>query len=185
MESVLIRPFCRTDDTELNELIARCRLYTYPSNQHGVTISRLKQVTHILPLVNNDYQMLPPRHYFNNGYCDGKYVAVSPEGAILGGVKSIEFEKEVGKIVSLYVDPSYKGCGIGRQLMSIALEQLRNKRSVILEVVSYTFAVKFYEKFGFKIVSESNYNSEVFDETTKKFSTLKLPTYLMEKTMML
>lgn len=59
----------------------------------------------------------------------------------------------VGLIISLAVDNKWRGKGIGKKLLEVALQQLSNKvNRVELQVrVSNESALRFYLNFGFKI----------------------------------
>ncbi len=90
------------------------------------------------------------------------------ENAVRGGLSEIFFAEDCGKVVGfckidfaegsgkldyLAVLPSYRGKGIGDMLMQKALSRFDEMKikSIEIKVVAGNSAVKFYEKYGFKI----------------------------------
>ncbi|HID90944.1 TPA: ribosomal-protein-alanine N-acetyltransferase [Candidatus Bathyarchaeota archaeon] len=91
--------------------------------------------------------------YYRFASPDGFLVA-EVEGKVVGYViASTPPLMSEGKLVSIAVDPSYRGAGIGGELMRRAIEHLREagRKRVSLEVrESNVAAIKFYEGFGFR-----------------------------------
>jgi len=83
---------------------------------------------------------------------DKSYYSAKVDGIVVGfstGNKGSELN-EVGAI---YIYPQYQGMGIGKLLMNKVLDEFNPQIKTKLNVVKYNErAIKFYEKFGFKIV---------------------------------
>ncbi|WP_297489198.1 ribosomal protein S18-alanine N-acetyltransferase [Thermococcus sp.] len=76
-------------------------------------------------------------------------------GRIIGYIMAYMRPDLEGHIMSIAVDPNYRGKGIGSALLTEAIERLikRGARYVGLEVrTSNTRAIKLYERFGFRKV---------------------------------
>ncbi len=80
------------------------------------------------------------------------------DGKIVGYVCGVVRKDGYGHIVSICVDPNYRGRGIGRRLMEEIERVFRELFDICryrLEVrVSNVPAIKLYEKLGFKIVKK-------------------------------
>ena len=71
-------------------------------------------------------------------------------------------EPDVGEVYALYVLPEYHGTGVGRQLMDAALEKLAAYPNICLWAVKGNGrAVRFYEKYGFRLTGEEVYRQSV------------------------
>jgi ribosomal protein S18 acetylase RimI-like enzyme len=83
-------------------------------------------------------------------------------GEIVGygrAVKGVDFNE----IVTLYLLPKWQGRGIGSRLMRQELDWLGEEKDVVLGVVLYNAkAIRFYEKFGFKLRGEVGHTEPTF-----------------------
>ena len=71
-------------------------------------------------------------------------------------------EPDVGEVYALYVLPEYHGTGVGRQLMDAALEALAAYPRICLWAVKGNGrAVRFYEKYGFRLTGEEVYRQSI------------------------
>ena len=71
-------------------------------------------------------------------------------------------EPAVGEVYALYVLPEYHGTGVGRQLMDAALEKLAAYPNICLWAVKGNGrAVRFYEKYGFRLTGEEVYRQSI------------------------
>ena len=71
-------------------------------------------------------------------------------------------EPDVGEVYALYVLPEYHGTGVGRQLMDAALEKLAAYPNICLWAVKGNGrAVRFYEKYGFRLTGEEVYRQSI------------------------
>lgn len=77
------------------------------------------------------------------------------EGELIVGVIKIDFNDDKGVIDYFVILKEYQGKGYGKALMDKALETFNEKniKDIELHVVYGNDAVKFYEKYGFKIQS--------------------------------
>jgi GNAT superfamily N-acetyltransferase len=83
----------------------------------------------------------------NNG---NRKILVAKEANLLIGFCISEKCLENNKLKALYVLPEYQGHGVGKRLISEALNWLGNYKDIILGVVKYNHkAINFYKKFGF------------------------------------
>ena len=72
------------------------------------------------------------------------------DGKIVGFSGAMH-EDAQDRITAIYVLPDNHKKGVGSSLMNAALDFLKSKRPIVVEVVSYNEkAIRFYEKFGFK-----------------------------------
>ncbi len=81
------------------------------------------------------------------------FLVAEHNGRVVGYVMGYLRPDLEGHIMSIAVDPSYRGNGIGSALLTEVIERLINKgaRYIGLEVrVSNEKAIKLYERFGFK-----------------------------------
>ena len=71
-------------------------------------------------------------------------------------------EPDMGEVYALYVLPEYHGTGVGRQLMDAALEALAAYPKICLWAVKGNGrAVRFYEKYGFRLTGEEVYRQSI------------------------
>lgn len=81
---------------------------------------------------------------------------------IVGYGRAVRGEK-INKIATLYILPEWQRKGIGSKLLLQLLDWLRNDRDVMLGVVGYnTKAIRFYEKFGFKLGKKISHDEPTF-----------------------
>ena len=103
-------------------------------------------------------------YYENFGSGEADYCIVAEDGGRVVGAVWTRIMNDYGHIdddtpsfaISLYKE--YRGNGIGTRLMLRMLELLRNKgfRKTSLAVQKANYAVRMYEKVGFKVVSENS-----------------------------
>ncbi len=77
-------------------------------------------------------------------------------GKVVGYIAVMDLDRETSKIVSFAVKKEFRGRGIGKRLLSTAIERCRErgKKKVLLEVrVSNYVAQRLYKKMGFEIVN--------------------------------
>ena len=73
-----------------------------------------------------------------------------PDGEIVGtvGFRSVE---QVSYVIAMYVRPNWQRRGLGKGLLTAALRRLPIDRNVVVNAMaSSTWALVFYEKYGFK-----------------------------------
>ena len=100
-------------------------------------------------------------------YCDD-----IPCGACCIGVSRDSDLPESGEIVAIYLLEEYWGCGIGKILMKVALEEIRAmgfERALLWVLERNARARRFYEKCGLSLDGESK-NSGLGEETEIRYS---------------
>jgi len=83
------------------------------------------------------------------------FLVAEDRGRVVGYVSAVIRRDGTGHVVSICVDPDYRGRGIGKALMNEILKKLRESGvcRVRLEVrVSNEVARRLYERLGFKVV---------------------------------
>jgi ribosomal protein S18 acetylase RimI-like enzyme len=87
------------------------------------------------------------------------WVAVNPTGRFVGMIVAADLEGTV-HLFSMWVDPEFRGVGIGGRLLDAALTWIRNShpgRTVLLEVnPRQVAAVRLYESRGFHLTGGSS-----------------------------
>lgn len=86
-----------------------------------------------------------PNYFLISEYC----------GKVVGYVTAVIDRDGYGHIMSIAVDPEFRGLGIGRALMEAVESKLRYDgiKGVRLEVaVNNSIAIKLYERLGYKLV---------------------------------
>ncbi|TPI11725.1 GNAT family N-acetyltransferase [Mesorhizobium sp. B4-1-1] len=89
---------------------------------------------------------------FNNS-ADAKFLIARWEHVPAGSLAFGSFDELCGEMQHFYVDASFRGLGIGRQLMQSALTEIAqgSRRRVLIHTTPYmTHAVAIYEEFGFR-----------------------------------
>jgi ribosomal protein S18 acetylase RimI-like enzyme len=139
------------DAEEIFELLKRTWLNTYVNAEYNITKEDILSIftnekkSATLAKMKTLYEAL--KNDFHNSE---KIDWIAREGNEIIGVMRIK-NNIPGEIVMLYVKPSMQGKGVGRKLMNRALEDLDN-REILLKVAKYnTKAIRFYEKYGFRI----------------------------------
>ncbi len=81
----------------------------------------------------------------------GTYFVMEDKGKIIGcGGYHFEGDKTTGRLSWDFFDPTYKGRGLGRQMISHCLEEIRNNKKLRkISVWTSQLAYPFYAKFGF------------------------------------
>jgi ribosomal protein S18 acetylase RimI-like enzyme len=123
-------------------------LATYPNKQYNIIKEDI-----LTKDFNSPEKVLRWRKSFADpGECH--FYTVLVDGKIVGcGIgRYMDDWNEVGAI---YVLPKYQGQGIGRMIMTKNFELFDFNKITKVNVVSYNEnAIKFYEKFGFRITDE-------------------------------
>lgn len=94
------------------------------------------------------------------------WVARESEGVV--GYSQGRKGENFNEILGLYVLPEYQGKGLGRGLMSRAMEWLGDEKPVLLSAASYSLsAIELYKKFGFEITGEDENSGPDFASGAK------------------
>lgn len=98
-------------------------------------------------------------------YSDPKFhIWVAESGGKVVGFCSAVKEREVNRIMAIYVLPNYQSRGIGKSLMIKAFDWLGDSKDISVNVVRYNDnAIRFYERMGF----EKTDREGVFDDIAR------------------
>jgi ribosomal protein S18 acetylase RimI-like enzyme len=119
-------------------------LRTYPHEELGISVADIEQMVNAKEI--GAVEVWSSR--ITGDAAAATWVARFDNSVI--GFVSARKDPGTNAITALYVDPEYQGKGIGKTLMSAALDWLGNGRSVRLNVVRYNEkAIQFYSSFGF------------------------------------
>jgi ribosomal protein S18 acetylase RimI-like enzyme len=76
--------------------------------------------------------------------------------------------KHIARIVGFYVNPNYRGLGVGRKLMEQALDRIRENKDILKVQLMVNpkqeAAVALYKKLGFDVVGELKKELKVGEE---------------------
>ena len=143
MQKILIRPIQQADNAAIASIIRRS-LEEFGANHPG-TVYYDDSTDHLFEL----FQSTPGSAYF----------IAEKEGEILGGAGIFPTEglpEATCELVKMYLSPSARGLGLGRQMINHCLETAKESgyTSVYLETMpELKKAVSVYEKFGFSFLS--------------------------------
>ncbi|ASJ02160.1 ribosomal-protein-alanine N-acetyltransferase RimI [Thermococcus profundus] len=123
----------------------------------GIRPARLFDIPEVMRIERASFREQYPRGIFltfleNN---PDTFLVAEYNGRIIGYVMGYLRPDLEGHIMSIAVDPEYRGNGIGSALLREVIERLINRgaRYIGLEVrVSNEKAIKLYERFGFRKV---------------------------------
>lgn len=77
---------------------------------------------------------------------------IAKSGSNIIGYATAKKYKRLNYLGSMYILPEYQGLGLGKRLMVKTLKWFGGQKNIRLGVASYNIkAIKFYEKYGFKI----------------------------------
>ena len=93
-----------------------------------------------------------------NEFNDGVHMFGYHLNEKLIGVIGIQNLKDVTLIRHAYILTSFQGKGIGRKLIKFLLKKNQNSRLLVGTWKDATWAIKFYQKFGFTVKSSDEKN---------------------------
>jgi putative acetyltransferase len=149
MQNILIRPIQQADNAAIANIIRRS-LEEFGANHPG-TVYYDESTDHLFEL----FQSITGSAYF----------IAEKEGQILGGAGIFPTEglpEATCELVKMYLSPSARGLGLGRQMINHCLETAKDSgyTSVYLETMpELKKAVSVYEKFGFEYLQKPMGNS--------------------------
>jgi len=113
-----------------------------------------EQIDYMLDLMYSESSL---RNQMNDNCC---FIIVNDNAKPVGFASYQQLESKIYKLQKLYVLPLVQGKGAGRHMMEYILHDLKNKKgnSIQLQVNRYNNAKKFYEKLGFKIIGEADFD---------------------------
>jgi len=89
-------------------------------------------------------------------------VFVDSTGKVLGCCGLSIMWRDLGEIRSLAVDPNHVGSGIGRQMVTHAINEAR--ASGLRQVFALTYESPFFERLGFSVVPKSQLPHKVWTD---------------------
>lgn len=114
--------------------------------------------------VENLFNAFTPRAILNYANQSHLYVAINLKGQICGtGTLAGNLVKGV------FVDVKLIGTGIGRQIMTFLEKKAEEKGEKSIYLNSSKFAVKFYEKIGYKRINHVNSRVRHMTKMEKRF----------------
>ncbi len=90
------------------------------------------------------------------------FVVAELNGDIVGCGSLTRLGQELVEIRSLGITEKYKGLGIGTKLVDYLIEEARQQK--IPKVMALTYAVPFFEKNGFRVVSMDIFPEKVWKD---------------------
>lgn len=90
------------------------------------------------------------QHYFS---CGGDFAVLLDGVRVIGTVALANQGAGNCELRKMYLDPAYRGCGLGKQLMEHALQRARELgfgRMTLETATVLKEAVKLYEQYGFR-----------------------------------
>lgn len=149
-----IREATLADAEATRRMQAESWLATYPSDEHGISRRYIQAYT--------DAWLTPEALAQTNQYMTKvledreRFYRVAEDSAGIAGFIHVTPKDDGTKELSaIYTRPDTLGSGLGRQLMEQALEWVGDT-PVSLEVAVYNSrAIRFYEKYGFEIVADT------------------------------
>jgi len=89
---------------------------------------------------------------------DAHFHRLAKAGDEVVGLAHASNENSHQHIEAIYIDKDYQGTGLAQEMMGQMLDWLDCSKDVTLEVVSYNDrAIRFYNKYGFEIVPDSDH----------------------------
>ena len=89
-------------------------------------------------------------------------VAESDTGEIAGAGALVPLWTDMCEIMSLSVDPKYRGTGVGRLLVEALIEE--GRRLEMPEVITLTYQVDFFRKLGFTVTGKDRFPRKMWRE---------------------
>lgn len=155
-DSAIIREASEDDTLNIRTMHARSWLAAYPNDEFGVSE---EWVSERVSKWTTKEGLQRAKEHFNGifGDPDHFYRIAELEGEIVGLIHAIN-EGDKQHLAALYVDKSQYGNGLAQQLMDLVIDWLDPTKPVDLEVAVYNArAIRFYEKYGFKIQDGSEH----------------------------
>jgi amino-acid N-acetyltransferase len=137
-------------------------VFTVAQNNITIRQATLAEAQAIADLVNlgeREGQLLP-RSIESIRASINDWIIALDEDRIIGVGSLVEMNPTLAEVRSLVVEPAYRKCGIGAQIVN-ALIELASERHIPY-VFTLTRAVLFFEKLGFKITDKENFPEKVW-----------------------
>lgn len=96
----------------------------------------------------------PKESIFDNVEEEGIRVVAVRDNKVIGHIRAFIDKNYVAEITHVVVHHNYRGMDIGKNMMNKMIEKLKEHNVKSAELDSRIYAIKFYEKLGFNIISE-------------------------------
>ena len=86
---------------------------------------------------------------------DGKLFLAKDEEAIIASLGIARVDKDSFELIKMYVDPAYRGRGIGKRLLELCIAEVKKagaKKLILFSNSQLTNALTLYKKYGFRHV---------------------------------
>lgn len=86
---------------------------------------------------------------------DGKLYLAKDGEAIIASLGIARVDKESFELIKMYVDPAYRGRGIGKSLLDLCITEAKKagaKKMILFSNSQLTTALTLYKKYGFQHV---------------------------------
>lgn len=145
--NIEIRPATPEDVREIQEVLYRTWLDTYPNQEAGITVDDIQQrfkyrfTLEFLSERSKQIANLPENETL---------LIAHHEDEVVGVCRAIR-NPDHNQLPAIYVLPEYQGKGIGRLLWKAVQKSIDPTKDTIVEVATYNKkTIQFYENLGFK-----------------------------------
>ena len=90
---------------------------------------------------------------------DNTFYGCLSDGRLIATFSTFEVSFKKAQITAFAVDLEYQKRGIGSSLMAFAMNDLKRQNIETVSVYSRETAIVFYEKCGFRVIQEAEFNS--------------------------
>jgi N-acetylglutamate synthase-like GNAT family acetyltransferase len=89
-----------------------------------------------------------------------QFIIVNEDGIPVGFASYQEIEPSIFKLHKIYILPSQQGKGTGRFVIDHIIDDIKKKgaKALLLQVNRYNKARSFYEKLGFTVIDEADFD---------------------------
>jgi ribosomal protein S18 acetylase RimI-like enzyme len=127
---------------------------TYPSDEFGITLADIESRFREDDTLAGQQAIAAKKERFLD---PTQHTWVARHDSQIVGFVWAQRESDINKIQALYVLPDYHGLGLGRQLITLALQWLGSAKDVSVNVAAYNQkAIGFYERMGFVKTNKAN-----------------------------
>lgn len=154
--SAIVREASQDDVLKIRTMHAHSWLVAYPNEEFGVPEEWVKER---VAAWTTEEGIQKSKEHFRSifGHPAHYYRIAELNDKVVGLVHAIN-EGEKQHLAALYVDESQYGNGLAQRLMDGAIDWLDTAKSIDLEVAVYNArAIRFYEKYGFKVQNGSEH----------------------------
>lgn len=144
---IIILPAKPEDAGEIQELLYKTWLATYPNAEHGITTDDIKA----LYKTKNDGERIAKREEALRNPRSGEFCFVAKDDSrVVGFCRTVE-SVSGNKLQAIYVIPDFQGKGVGKALWNEASKKFNPSKDIFVEVATYNLkAIVFYKSLGFK-----------------------------------